>query len=99
MWRFLAVWIFAAAFLIAAAQEAQPLEPIEFWTWQATAADLLQDYQMVGENQRVVVRRFSSGAETYQALLASLKSGRAPDAVRLEYAFLPLLQHQNAVLD
>ena len=99
MWRFLVVCVFAAAFLVAAAQESSPLEPIEFWTWQTSAPDLAEDYELVSDSQRVVVRRFSSGAETYQALLTSLKSGRAPDAVRLEYAFLPLLQHQNAVLD
>ena len=99
MWRFLIVWVLAAAFLVAAAQDSQPLEPIEFWTWQQSATDLAEDYQMVSDNLRVNVRRFSSGAETYQALLTSLKSGKAPDAVRLEYAFLPLLQHQNALLD
>jgi multiple sugar transport system substrate-binding protein len=99
MWRFLVVAGLAAAFLVAAAQDSPSLEPVEFWTWQASSPDLAQDYQMASDNLRVKVRRFSSGAETYQALLTSLKSGKAPDAVRLEYAFLPLLQHQNAVLD
>lgn len=99
MGRFLVVWVLAAAFLVAAAQESKPLEPIEFWTWQASAADLAEDYQIASDNIRVNVRRFSSGAETYQALLNAVKTGQVPDVVRLEYAFLPLLQHRNALLD
>ena len=111
MWRFLiACFLVAAMALLAAAQteteqteaaqtETAQLEPIEFWTWQPSAADLAEDYQLASDNVRVNVRRFSSGAEVYKALLTAVKSGRAPDAVRLEYAFLPLLQHQNVLLD
>ncbi len=79
--------------------ETAPLEPIEFWTWQPSGPDLAEDFELTSDNQRVLVRRFSSGAETYQALMNAMKTGAAPDAVRLEYAFLPLLQHQNALLD
>ena len=99
MWRFLVLWALLAAFVVAAAQESPQLEPIEFWTWQPSGPDLAEDFELSSDNQRVVVRRFSSGAETYQALLNAMRTGSAPDAVRLEYAFLPLLQHQNALLD
>lgn len=105
MWRFLIACFFVASMaLLAAAQTESPPglpqpAPIEFWTWQPSAADLAEDYQIASDNVRVNVRRFSSGAETYQALLTAVKTGQAPDAVRLEYAFLPLLQHQNALLD
>ena len=106
MWRSLIACLLVTSMaLLAAAQTAVELteevllEPIEFWTWQPSGPDLAEDYELVSDNQRVIVRRFSSGAETYQALLNAVKTGQAPDAVRLEYAFLPLLQHQNAVLD
>ena len=105
MWRFLIACFFTASMaLLAAAQtelapESHQLEPIEFWTWQPSAADLSEDYQIASDNVRVNVRRFSSGAEVYKALLTAVKTGQAPDVVRLEYAFLPLLQHQNALLD
>ncbi len=99
MWRFFVSLVLAAAFVVAAAQESPQLEPIEFWTWQPSGPDLAEDYELSSNNQRVVVRRFSSGAETYQALLNAMKTGSAPDVVRLEYAFLPLLQRENALLD
>ena len=106
MWRSLIACLLVASMaLLAAAQtetaqnDTTQTEPIEFWTWQPSAADLIEDYQLASDNLRVNVRRFSSGAEVYKALLTAVKSGRAPDAVRLEYAFLPLLQHQNVLLD
>jgi len=106
MWRSLiACFIIVSTALLAVAQtetvqaESPQLEPIEFWTWQPNGPDLAEDYELGSDNQRVIVRRFSSGAETYQALLFAMKTGSAPDAVRLEYAFLPLLQQQNALLD
>lgn len=101
MWRSLiaCVIVVSTALLAVAQTETVQLEPIEFWTWQRSAPDLAEDFELGSDNQRVIVRRFSSGAETYQALLNAMKTGSAPDAVRLEYAFLPLLQHQNALLD
>jgi multiple sugar transport system substrate-binding protein len=74
-------------------------EPISYWTWQPSGEALAEDFGVQNAHRPVTVRRFGSGAELYQALLAALNDSgnEVPDAFRLEYAFLPLLRQQGAI--
>jgi multiple sugar transport system substrate-binding protein len=113
MWRFLcgALLVFAAFAVAQSGNQPEPTNPdapilgfaqtLQVWTWQPSGADLAEDFGIENPEVRLDVRRFDSGAELYQALLTVIRNGGegAPDAIRLEYAFLPLLQHYNALLD
>ena len=102
MWRVLLVLVMALCALVALAQSSDDSaihEPLRVWTWQPSGADLAEDYQVAHPDVQISVRRFASGAELYQGLLSALQAGEpTPDVVRLEYAFIPLLESRNALL-
>jgi multiple sugar transport system substrate-binding protein len=103
MWRAFLVLMIALFTIVALAQSSDDPtihEPLRVWTWQPSGPDLAEDYQIAQPDVQISVRRFASGAELYQALLVALQGGGdiAPDVVRLEYAFIPLLESRNALL-
>jgi multiple sugar transport system substrate-binding protein len=108
MWRFL-LSLLLPLVAFAVAQTADPtstaepaeLQSLSVWTWQSAGADLAEDFGVANPQVQVSVRRFNSGAELYGALLTALRDSSAdiPDVIRLEYAFVPLLRHQNALLE
>ncbi len=101
-WSIVAFLLISALTLVGLAQTEDGLEvtPLTVWTWQPNGSDLAEDYQIENPQVRVTVRRFNSGAELYQAVLTAMQTGGEglPDVMRLEYAFLPLLQSRNAVM-